>query len=386
MSRENGGPPLAGRGDDGFALLTFDALMAEPDLRWMIDGIAPEGFAVMYGAPGSFKSFLALDWALCVATGRPWHGHAVEPGYVVYVAAEGRAGLKQRARAWWEANERPDTTRIRFLPESVNLLESQHVAKTRAALATLPEPVALLVVDTMARSMTGGDENSAKDVGMFIAAVDGLRRARSSLVVHHTGHDGSHERGSTALRGAADLMVKVERDRDSPRVTVKCDKPKDFEPWEPITLRREVVAGSCVLSPVDFADARDDLRDRVLAYVVAHAPTSQNDVERHVTGRATDIRQAIRSLDANNRIRRTGRGFVPVERARPYHPDAPGRTLVPAPPAAARPVGGMGPKAPPDGTPPGAASRVARPAVEDAVTADDYQQNPLDDRPTKEDS
>jgi hypothetical protein len=378
MTALNGRPTNAGHpppGDGTFTLLTFDDLMSEPDLRWMIDGIAPEGFAVMYGAPGSFKSFLALDWALCVATGRPWHGHAVEPGYVVYVAAEGRGGLKQRVWAWWTANGRPDMSRIRWLPEWVNLLDPAQVAKTRASLATLPERAALLVVDTMARSMTGGDENSAKDVGTFVAAVDGLRQARSSLVVHHTGHDTSRARGSTALRGAADLMVKVERDKDSPRLTVTCDKPKDFEPWEAITLRRGIVDGSCVLSLVETAPARDDLRERVFAYIAANGPVSQRKVEAGVGGNQNAAREAVRGLAASGLIVRPGpTGWVPVERARLDQPDAVGRALVSAPPEAPRLDGGKGPEALPERTRRGAAVRVPRPedadAPESAITGD----------------
>jgi RecA-family ATPase len=51
------------------------------------------------------------------------------------------------------------------------------------------------VIDTLARSMAGGDENAAKGVGEFIAAIDRLRGDHAALVVHHTGKDGDRERG-----------------------------------------------------------------------------------------------------------------------------------------------------------------------------------------------
>jgi RecA-family ATPase len=93
---------------------------------------------------------------------------------------------------------------VKFFPGSINLLDPER----RAALVEMVrrlEPV-LLVVDTMARSMAGGDENSARDVGLVIAATDACRAACPSLavlIVHHTTKDGDTYRGNSALEGAA---------------------------------------------------------------------------------------------------------------------------------------------------------------------------------------
>ncbi len=78
----------------------------------------------------------------------------------------------------------------------------------------------------MARSMVGGDENAARDVGLFIDNVDQVRRryGAAALVVHHTGKDGKLERGSTALRGAADTLVALRPDDDELKLT--CEKQK----------------------------------------------------------------------------------------------------------------------------------------------------------------
>jgi hypothetical protein len=324
---------------DTFALLGFADLLATPDLAWLIDDLVPgDGLSVIFGKPGSFKSFLALDWSLSVATGLPWFGHPVKAGHVVYVCAEGRGGLKQRVVAWWEAHGRPDMSRAWFLPEAVNLLDSTQVQRARRTLDALPERARVLTVDTMARSMVGGDENAARDVGLFVAAVDGLRRADTALVVHHAGKDG-HDRGSSALRAAADLMVKTDRDGNAPRVLVTCSKAKDFDPWPALTLHRELTGNSCVLELVQDAAARDDLRDRVLAYITEHGPVTQNDVERDVTGKAAQLREAIKTLDRNNRIERTSNGCQPV---RPHHRDAPGPTPHDGTPPEVRPAGGQG--------------------------------------------
>lgn len=294
-------------------LLTFEDLLALPDPSWLVDGLIPSsGLSVLYGRPGAAKSFVALDWALSVATGLPWFGRDVERRWVVYVAAEGRAGLKARADAWRQARGRPDMTQIRWLAEAVNLRDREQVDQIRRTLDLLPEQPGLLVVDTMARTIVSGDESSAKDVGKFIAAVDGLRGEMAALVVHHEGHDGGRERGSSALRGAADLLAKVERDGKSPRVTLSCDKLKDAGEWDPIDLRLEESGESLVLSLiVEQLQLRDDLRERVLGYVRANGPASKRAIREAMKGRATKVDEALESLESAGSIVNTRQGWRP---------------------------------------------------------------------------
>ena len=73
----------------------------------------------------------------------------------------------------------------------------------------------MIVVDTVARSMSG-DENTAKDTGGFIRAVDYLiDLARSQgdplcvLLVHHSKKTGEEYRGSSAFRGAMDFEYRM---------------------------------------------------------------------------------------------------------------------------------------------------------------------------------
>ncbi|HUR86327.1 MAG TPA: AAA family ATPase [Solirubrobacteraceae bacterium] len=232
-----------------FPLLSVTDLAKLKPPEWLIDGMLPAGgFSVLFGPSGVGKSFLALDWALCVATALAWYRRAVRGGWVLYIAAEGRSGLGVRVQAWQQARRQRDIEHIRFLPEAVNLLDAGQLAKARRTLADLPEPPALVVVDTMARSMVGGDENAARDVGMFIAAADDLCKGSGAarLIVHHTGKNGEDERGSSALRGAADLMAALKP--DGAGIRLECVKAKDSEEFEPWFLHLEPTADSCVLA------------------------------------------------------------------------------------------------------------------------------------------
>ncbi len=296
-----------------YPLLTFDALLSLPEPSWLIDGFMPEGLAVLFGAPSTFKSFVALDLALHVATGLPWHGRDVQAGHVVYVAAEGSSGLGKRAQARWREHDRPEMDRIHFLTRSIDLLDADAVRRLADSLDELPGPDVrrLVVIDTFARSMVG-DENSARDVGQVVRAL-GEVPALTTLVVHHASKEGSTERGSSALRGAADVMVRVERDGQAPRLQLACDKaPKDGEAWPTMTLASRPVGDSLVLDLVPIfsaaADAEKELRERILAFVAEHGPVSKNKVEQGVGGRRGRVRGVLEQMFIEGLIDRDQKG------------------------------------------------------------------------------
>jgi len=353
-----------------FTLLDIDAVMALPEPSWLIDDLIPDNsLATLFGAPGAFKSFLALDWFLCVASGLAWHGHKIErPGWAVYVAAEGRAGLRGRVQAWRYEHGAPDCSRARFLPEVVNLRDHSTIDRLRRTLAALPECPRLLVIDTMARSMVGADENSAKDVGEFIAGLD-VQPADVTLALHHTGKAGGDERGSSALQGAADLRMKL--DRSGPYGELTCAKSKDSSEWGAIKLRLESSQlGSCVLSMVQGSDARaaqrDELRERVLALVREAGPVSQNVVEKQVEGRRELVREALRELESEDQITRSEDGW----QVRPETRGAPGRTPPGDTPSGRAPGVGEDPEGvPPRGAPPGVDECARAPMGADAPGA-----------------
>jgi putative DNA primase/helicase len=224
-----------------FPLLTGDAILRQPRPRFLIDDmLVEETLSAMIGKEGTFKSFIALDLALRIATGTPFHGRAVRQGHAVYVAAEGMGGIGKRAAAWAASHQCAIPACFHLLPESVRLLERGDVQGVLDTLHPLPESPTLLVVDTLARAIEGGDENSAKDMGALIAAADILRtRLRCHvLLIHHENKSGG-ARGSTSLLGAIDTRIDVHRGGEF--VTLQCGKQKDYDRFADITLARRVV-------------------------------------------------------------------------------------------------------------------------------------------------
>src|SRR5690606_1616877 len=166
------------------SLRTTAQIVDLPPPEWLIDGyLAKNSLALLYGPSGCGKTFLALDWALHVATGSFWNGNRVDGGSVLYIAAEGVAGIGKRVKAWMDHNRIYDLDRhhpIHWLPEAVNIAEPASVWGLIEVVEEL-QP-ALIVIDTLARSIVGADENSAKDMGEVIKHLDQLRRASGATV------------------------------------------------------------------------------------------------------------------------------------------------------------------------------------------------------------
>lgn len=233
-------------------LWTAEELMEEPAPAFVVDDVIPaSGFVLVYGPPKASKSFLCLDIALAVASGLPeWRGHTITPAPVLYLAMEGGAGLAKRLRAWTgDAGKIPDG--IRFVRQCVGLRSPSEADTLIAELGGFRP--GLTVIDTVARAIPGADENASRDMGSFVAAVDHLRGQLGTAVVavHHTGKTSeSGERGSSCLRGAVDVRIRVNR-AGKRGIEVICEDARDIEGFPPIRLERQTVpvgdSTSCIL-------------------------------------------------------------------------------------------------------------------------------------------
>lgn len=213
---------------------------------WIVKGIVPRaGLAVIYGASGSGKTFLTLDMTAAIVRGVAWCGAAAKKGRAVYVVAEGASGFRNRLEAYCAFNGvDPDVFDIGVVADAPNLLAKDDVRELIKALVAFGK-VDLIIIDTYARAMAGGNENDAKDVGQAVAHCDLIHRKTGALVVlvHHSGKDATKgARGSGALRAAADLEIEVVQTREYRAATVT--KQKDGEDGREFRFRlAEVVIG-----------------------------------------------------------------------------------------------------------------------------------------------
>jgi hypothetical protein len=208
-------------------------------VRWLVKHVIPaESIGMLYGASGTFKSFLALDAALHVAHGLPWLGRKTAQGPVVYIAAEGGAGLWARVLAWHRARALKWAEVPFFVvPMALDLkADAWRIVEAAQALSVTP---GLVVVDTLSQTYVG-EENSANEMSAYLREI-GLRfRSLWSCavaLVHHTGHSATERpRGSSAIRANLDFLLGVYRDEKEMLATMTCEKQKDGDLFDDATF------------------------------------------------------------------------------------------------------------------------------------------------------
>jgi hypothetical protein len=202
------------------------------NVRWQVKGMIPDdSLGMIFGASGTFKSFIALDHGLHVAHGMQWMGRKTKPGSVVYLAAEGGAGIYRRVAAWHQQHSQPLAQNFHVCITPLVLSLSEHVEALAAEIAKLATQPSLIYIDTLSQTFDG-DENSATDIAGYLRLINAAIRARfkaTVIVIHHSGHAATERpRGSSAITANVDFMLGVYRP-DAERLTARVDviKQKD---------------------------------------------------------------------------------------------------------------------------------------------------------------
>jgi hypothetical protein len=168
-------PVYTQNGSGRLRIIKASDLRFLPPPEWLIDGVLlVETLALFWGPGNSCKTFLALDFALSVANGVPWQGRATKGGNVLYMVGESLTGFNGRIDAWLRANGGSNDGLYVF-PEMPQFLEAAQTAEV-IALARSVGDFRLVIIDTLARAFVGGDEDKAKDMGVFIENIERLRK------------------------------------------------------------------------------------------------------------------------------------------------------------------------------------------------------------------
>jgi len=203
---------------------------------------------ILYGPPGTLKSFLMQDLAACVVTGKTW----LQPA--PWGTGEGRSiTTTQAAAVWLDFDMGARRTVERFaalgrhyeIPEEAPLkIYSMPVPPLNAGnpdhidlLATRASGSGLIIIDNL-RTVSGGkDENSSQmsEVMFNLRWLAELTGA-AVVVIHHerksggfNGRAGDALRGHSSIEAAIDLALKVEREPYSDLITVKSTKTRGLE-------------------------------------------------------------------------------------------------------------------------------------------------------------
>ena len=214
----------------------WDSIQDEP-VEWLIEGVIPVGsFTALYGPPGSFKSFIALDIAEAIATGRTWMGRPVKKqGPVLYLCGEGFGGIGARIKAIKLHHLTEDGAPIYVVRHQLNLRSSaEDFNALMLAVVTLVEETgiqfSLAIVDTLARAFGGGNENDTADMMTFVVSMGKIQEFLNCglMVLHHSGKNVQlGMRGSSSLLGAVDTELELLRFEGQMKGVLTISKQKD---------------------------------------------------------------------------------------------------------------------------------------------------------------
>lgn len=230
---------------------TLAELVAMPPKQWLIDQVFGRGDLLMiYGPPGSGKTFVVVDMLMGACTGKQWamRFDVQRKLTVAYCAGEGVSGLPARFAAAAKSHSVESLPNFTFFDVAPQLYYSDDQTSELETIehfiyewqerqaAGLTQPLDLLVIDTLHSAAVGAEENSAKDMGEV------MRKAKLAikllgcavLLVHHSNKAGTGERGSSSMRGAMDCMLEVKP--TAGKYALNCEKLKDGQQWKPQTF------------------------------------------------------------------------------------------------------------------------------------------------------
>lgn len=217
-----------------FKILTAkDARAPRPDLQWLVKDLIIEGsLCMIVGDAGTGKTYIALDIAVAIAEGQAWLGREVLQGPVLIIDEEsGEHRLSLRLKKIIEGHHGSDDTPLYFMSyQSVDLKNGLDTFEIEKFI--IEKEIKFVVIDSLMEVIQGADENAAKDMTPVLYTINKMkeRTGTTFFMIHHTSKSGDNYRGSTAIKGAVDLMLHVDKPEKGETVKIKSLKFRDGEP------------------------------------------------------------------------------------------------------------------------------------------------------------
>jgi AAA domain-containing protein/DnaB helicase-like protein len=292
----------------------YDA--SEP-LAFLVDGLITKGSVnLLVGEGGSKKTWAALDLAVCVAAGNNWLDFPTEQTTVLIVDEEsGERRLRRRLYETLNGHLIKRGTSVPIAFTSLSMLNLRNLDDVNALHAMIIQTGAgLVIVDALADIMPGADENAVKDVQPLFM---NLRRVAEStqaaiLVIHHSNKQNGSYRGSTAIKGAVDLMLMVESPTESKYITFSADKARDIEPkvfTAVATWQGEAEQFSLTASEARNKQHLNKGQRFVLGYLLQHGDSALGDIMNNADNCSdTTAKTAVYNLVDSKHVMRTDKG------------------------------------------------------------------------------
>ena len=249
------------------------------DANDFVQGLLTEKtISVVYGESNCGKTFFMSDLAFHIVQGKEWNGKRVEKGNVLYLCLEGSRGLDNRIAAY-KMEYGVDLDGFLKMPCPVNFVTGAKedipalVGLIKQANAEFNNDIKIVIIDTLARAISGGDENSGVDMGGIVDCADFIKEQTNAHVcfIHHTGKDRARgARGHSSLRAAVDTEIEISRTEGADYSSVRVPKQRDLEKDDDFQFKLKSVnlgknrhgedVTSCVVEPYSL---QNDMEERI---------------------------------------------------------------------------------------------------------------------------
>lgn len=301
-------------------------------IRWTVPDYLPEGFSVLAGRQKLGKTWLAIDWALAVATGGIAMGTIpVEAGNVLYIDMEnGQRRIQRRIHALYPPGMKmPDLSLLEWVTDAP-ALDKGFIDALDDWRTSVDNP-RLVVIDVLQRIKPAGNaaRNSYENDYVAWAPLQAWAMKHGIAVVglHHTRKGGADDplealSGSNGLSACADTTLVL--DRDSSGITLFV-RGRDVEERESALLFN---AGSWTMTGDAAEVRRTDERSMILEVLRdADAPMSPGELASATGMPRNNTDQLLFKMGKAGEVLKCGRGrYVHPERrdifpAEPLTPD-----------------------------------------------------------------
>lgn len=192
-----------------------------PPIRWIVDGLLPQGLTILAGAPKAGKSWLSLDICLSVAKAEPFWGKETYPfpGQVIYLALEdSERRLKSRMKTLLSDEAAPGN--LHFVTEAPTI--NGGLSEQLEQLFDWKPDTSLVIIDTLGKirqaSKLDGYQKDYSDLTQLKRLADAQNCG--IVAVHHLrkmpGSDPFDRiSGTNGILGSADTALVLTRERQS---------------------------------------------------------------------------------------------------------------------------------------------------------------------------
>jgi hypothetical protein len=263
--------------------------------------LVDRALAAIQGQPKTWKTWLELELACAIVTGRPAFGRfeVPDPGPVVLVLEEsGRAALHRRLGSLARGNAigAEELAELHFAANRRVRLDDLEWQKRLLAAVSEFRPRAVFL-DPLARLKSAvRKENAQEEMAVLLDFMRLLRDEGDCTVafVHHTGHEGTHLRGSSDLESYWESKVALKRDGDEAEFT---SEHREAEAGRTHRFRQAWDAETVSVRLRLLDDERqEEIDGEISVFLETHPDASANEVFKALGGNRSEVLEAVRRV------------------------------------------------------------------------------------------